>query len=96
MHRILIALLLFAIPPAAHAFPTFATGEGFRGAELMTPEERHAHVERIRSMQTFAECRSYVDAHDAEIERRAGEQRFVLPHRVGDPCEVMRFFGRIK
>ncbi len=96
MYRILPVLLLSLAPLAAHAFPTFAKGEGFRGAELMTQEERQAHVSYVQSVKTFDECRAYMDSHDQEIERRAQAQHVTLPGRLGDPCQVMRFFGRIK
>ena len=98
----LFALLLTALAcQGAHAFPTYASGDGFRGAELMTPEERKAHVAKMQSFHTFEECQAYTAAHEAEIQKRATEQHVVLPPKNtsvfgGDPCKVMRFMGRIK
>lgn len=98
----LFALLLIALAsPAVHAFPSYASGEGFRGAELMTPDERKAHVAKMQSFKTFDECHAYTDAHEAELQRRAAAQHVTLPARNtsvfgGDPCQVMRFMGRVK
>lgn len=98
-----LAVFLFAVlaSTAAHAFPTYASGDGFRGAELMTPEERKAHVARMQSFKTFEECQAYTAAHEADIQKRAAARNLVLPPRNtsvfdGDPCKVMRFMGRIK
>lgn len=97
-----IALLLIALAsPAAHAFPSYANGEGFRGAELMTPEERQAHVAKMQSFQSFDECEAYTAAHEAELQKRAAAQHVTLPPKNtilfdGDPCKVMRFMGRVK
>lgn len=96
-----LALLIALASPAAHAFPSYASGEGFRGAELMTPDERRAHVARMQSFHTFDECEAYTAAHEAELQKRAAAQHVTLPAKStglfdGDPCKVMRFMGRIK
>lgn len=98
----LIALLFVALASqSAHAFPTYASGDGFRGAELMTPDERKAHVAKMQSVQTFDECEAYVVAHETELQKRAADRHVTLPAKNttlfdGDPCKVMRFMGRIK
>lgn len=101
MKRLIVLLLTTLACHAAHAFPSYASGDGFRGAELMTPEERKAHVAKMQSFHTFEECQAYTAAHEAEIQKRASEQHVVLPPKNtsifgGDPCKVMRFMGRIK
>ena len=87
--------------PVAHAFPSYASGDGFRGAELMTPDERKAHVAKMQSFQSFEECEAYTAAHEADLQNRAKAQHVTLPAKSsglfdGDPCKVMRFMGRIK
>ncbi len=101
MKRLFALLLTVLACQTAHAFPSYASGEGFRGAELMTPDERKAHVAKMQSFKTFEECQAYTAAHEVEIQKRAAEQRVVLPPKNtsifgGDPCKVMRFMGRIK
>lgn len=97
-----IALTLIALAsPAAHAFPSYASGDGFRGAELMTPDERKAHVAKMQSFKTFEECEAYTAAHETDLQQRAAAQHVTLPPKKtglfdGDPCKVMRFMGRIK
>jgi hypothetical protein len=100
MPRLVAVLVLAAAcvfsAQAALAFPTYAGGEGFRGAELMSREERQAHVARMQSMQTYAECEAYLAGHETELQQRAQAAGRSLPARGADPCAVMRFFGRIK
>lgn len=92
---LLTALLTLGSPLLAHAFPTYATG-GFRGSDLMTSEEVKAHVGKLLAVQTLQECQAYMDAHEAELQKRAQEKHITLPEKGGDPCKVMRFMGRIK
>lgn len=98
----LVALMLIALASqTAHAFPSYASGDGFRGAELMTPDERKAHVARMQSFHTMEECQAYTASHEIELQKRAAAQHVSLPARNtglfdGDPCKVMRFMGRIK
>ena len=94
MKRITLIFLLALASQAANAFPSYALG-GFRGANLMTSDEIKAHVAKLLSMQKFDECESYMDAHEVELEKRAQAQHVTLPEKSGDPCKVMRFFGRV-
>lgn len=101
MIRLYAFLLVALASQAAQAFPTYASGDGFRGAELMTPEERQVHVARMQSFKTFEECHAYIDAHEADLQQRAAARHVTLPPKStgifdGDPCKVMRFMGRIK
>ena len=101
MKRLIAVILTTLACQAAHAFPTYASGDGFRGAELMTPEERKAHVAKMQSFKTVAECQAYTGSHEVEIQKRAVERHVVLPPKStsvfnGDPCKVMRFMGRIQ
>jgi hypothetical protein len=95
MNRTLLVFLLAMACQTANAFPSYATG-GFRGANLMTSDEIKAHVERLMSFKSFTECESYMDAHEQILQKRAQEQHVTLPEKSGDPCKVMRFFGRIQ
>lgn len=94
MKRITLVFLLVLASQTANAFPSYATG-GFRGANLMSSDEIKAHVARLLSMQKFDECESYMDAHEVELQKRALTQHVTLPEKSGDPCKVMRFFGRV-
>ena len=80
----------------AWAFPWYAQGDNFRGAQLLTPDERKAHVGRLQGMKTFEECRGYMHAHYLELDKRAREKGVSLPAVQGDPCEVMKTMGRIR
>lgn len=95
MNKLLPALLFLAAGPAL-AFPWYSSGDGLRGGELMTPEERQTYAGKLPTLQSWDECRAYVDAHNQEIDRRAQAKGITLPPVSGDPCKVMRGFGRIK
>ncbi|KAF0101564.1 MAG: hypothetical protein FD187_1884 [bacterium] len=93
IHLLFAALLLSG---QAFAFPWYAQGENFRGAQLMTPEERKIHIARLQGMKSFEECRGYMNAHYLELDRRAKEKGALLPPVQGDPCEVMKTMGRFR
>lgn len=95
MKHILALFLLTLASSASQAFPTYATG-GFRGADLMTADEVKTHIGRLLGMQTMSECTTYMDEHEAVLQQRAKEHQVTLPAKGGDPCQVMRFMGRIR
>lgn len=84
-----------AASTAAYAFPQYATG-GFRGSELMTADEQAAHAKKLQDMQSYAECNVYMTQHRQEVDRRAAAKGTTLPTVRGNPCDVMRTFGRVK
>jgi len=92
----LIALMALCLSASAYAFPWYASGNGIRGAQLMTPEERQAHVARLQGMKSLPECEAYWTAHNQDIDVRAKKQNVQLPPVQGDPCQIMVQFGRIK
>jgi hypothetical protein len=53
------------------------------GAQLMTPEERQAFVEKMRSARTPEERQELAEANRAEMEKRAKEKGITLPPRRG-------------
>jgi len=80
----------------AMAMPWYAQGDNFRGAQLLTPDERKQHVARLQAFKSFAECKDYMQGHYLELDRRARERGASLPPVRGDPCEVMQTMGRIR
>lgn len=94
--RSILMMCLAGVAMQAWAFPWYASGDHFRGAQLLSPEERKAHVSRLQGMRSFDECRTYMQAHYLEIDRRAKEKYVALPPVQGDPCEVMRTMGRFR
>jgi hypothetical protein len=96
MKHLAATLALCLVAASAHGFPWYASGDNIRGAELMTPQERQAHVARLRSMKTLAECQAYWDAHNSELDARAAKQQIKLPPPQGNPCEAMARMGKIR
>ncbi len=97
MHpRITLLLALLSVSQMVAAFPWYASGDNFRGAKLMTPEERKQHVSRLQSMRSFSECKDYMHAHYVDLDKRAQAANVVLPPVQSDPCEVMRTMGRFR
>jgi hypothetical protein len=64
------------------------------GFELMTPEERAAHRDYMRSLKTVEECTAYVAAHQAAMAARAAEKGITLPQPQVNMCERMQARGR--
>jgi hypothetical protein len=67
------------------------------GWQLMTPEERIEHQNKMRSFKTYDECKSYQEEHHKQMEARAKEKGVTLPPmgpRYG--CDNMKARGYIK
>jgi len=94
--RSILMVVLGVLSMQVWAFPWYAGGDNFRGAQLLSPDERKVHVSRLQNMRSFDECRTYMQAHYLELDRRAKEKYVVLPPVQGDPCEVMRTMGRFR
>jgi hypothetical protein len=94
--HIIVSAMLMLFSSSVWSFPWHAQGNSIRGAELMAPEERKAYVSRLLNMKTADECKSYMQAHYLEIDKRAKQRNVVLPPVQGDPCEVMMRMGRVR
>ncbi len=57
------------------------------GMALMTPEERSAHRDRMRGMQSREECLAYVAEHHAQMMERAKAKGQTLPEPRNRMCE---------
>jgi hypothetical protein len=95
MKKILILPLLLCAGQAL-AFPWYSSGDNVRGAQLMTAQERKGYATSLPNMKSMDECRSYMNAHNLELDKRAKERGVTLPPISGDPCAVMQTLGRIK
>ncbi len=95
MKNLIVIVGLMLASTAVHAFPQYVSG-GFRGSDLMTAEEQAAHAKKLQDMQTYSECNVYMTQHRQEIDRRAAAKGVSLPTVRGNPCDVMRTFGRVK
>jgi len=51
------------------------------GWMMMTAEERQAHKQRMTGMQTYADCKAYMDQHHADMVARAKERGMAMPAR---------------
>lgn len=68
------------------------------GWQLMTPQERTEHQNKMRSFQTYEECKAYQEEHHKLMEARAKEKGVTLPAWKRGPygCENMKTRGFIK
>lgn len=71
-------------------------GGGRGGMKLLTPEERQAHRQKMRSLKTLEECQTYVAEHHKLIVDRATAQGLTPPVATADPCGRMKARGLIK
>ncbi len=56
------------------------------GYGLMTPEERAAHQQKMRSFTNREECQAYVAEHHAEMAKKAQAKGMNLPSPRGGAC----------
>ncbi len=63
------------------------------GQQLMTPEERTAMREKMRSAQTTEERQKLAEANHAEMERRAKDKGITLPQAHGPRAGFGRNFA---
>ena len=67
------------------------------GWQLMTPEERTEHQNKMRSFKTYDECKAYQQEHHTQMEARAKEKSITLPAMgSGYGCDNMKARGYLK
>ena len=96
---ILAGLLLATLGagPAEARGPWAASQGNTVGWQLMTPEERVEHQNKMRGFKTYDECKAYQDEHHALMEARAKEKGVTLPtkpRRYG--CDNLKAHGYLK
>lgn len=67
-----------------------------RGWTLMTPDERAAHREKMLSLKTYDECKTFQTEHRATMEARAKEKGTTLPVPRQNVCDRMKAGGLVK
>ena len=65
------------------------------GWSMMTPEERRAYSDKMRSFLAADECRSYNQQHMAEMQARAQERGRSVNSAATDPCTLLQQQGII-
>jgi hypothetical protein len=77
--------------------PGYGQGKGYGpggGAQLLTPEERAQHREKMHSFTTVEQCNAYFAEHQKLIAERAKEKGLAAPTGPrGNPCERMKARG---
>ena len=92
--------------PGAEPTPGMGMGPGMRsgrgpsaqwgtdftpGWSMMTRAERNEHRERMRSMKTYEECKTYIDQHHEQMAARAKEKGGKpLPQPRRDACARLK------
>ena len=87
-------------PPAASSKtpPGNAWGPGPKnnpGWNMMTPEERERHMQKMHDMKNMDECKAYMDEHHKQMTARAKEKNQPAPPMKGDPCMRMQSQGML-
>ena len=103
MNRLTITTVGLALAVALAAGPALARGPlgansgNTWGWQLMTPQERVEHQNKMRSFTTYDECKAYQEAHHQAMEARAKEKGVTLPTTAGGyGCDNMRARGFLK
>ncbi len=68
------------------------------GWQLMTPEERVEHQNKMRGFKTYDECKVYLEEHRKLMETRAKEKGVTLPamRPSAYACDNMKAQGFLK
>jgi hypothetical protein len=66
------------------------------GYQLMSPEERTAHRDKMRTTKTYDECKALQEGHHKAMEVRAKEQGKTLPAPGNNGCDRMKASGYFK
>ena len=67
--------------------------DNVRGWQIMTPEERTAHQEKMWSFKTCEECKASQEQHHKQMEARAKEQGKTLVAPRYNACDQMKAQG---
>lgn len=82
----MMAMLGAAVSVAYSAdTPPAAANSEVYGWQLMTPEERAAYHDRMRSLRTLEERQRFRDEHHQQMARRAKERGVTLPEMPRGP-----------
>jgi hypothetical protein len=95
-HRIFMSLI-FGLVLTTNAWatgPWHAAGQNTAGWQFMTPDERIEHQRRMRSFETYEECKAYQSAHHARMAERALREGVVLERNEESGCEQLRQRGK--
>lgn len=92
----IVLLILMSIPGIAAAGPWHAAPQNTSGWYYMTPEERIEHQRRMRSFQTYEDCKAYQAQHHAELARRALQHGVELQAHAESGCEQLRKRGHFQ
>jgi hypothetical protein len=60
------------------------------GWALMTPAERTEHQQRMRSIKTYEECKTYMEQHREQMAARAKEKGKALTQPRRDACAGLK------
>jgi hypothetical protein len=66
------------------------------GYQLMSPEERTVHRDKMRATKSYDECKALQEAHHKAMEVRAKEQGKTLPAPRNNGCDRMKARGYFK
>jgi len=66
------------------------------GYQLMSPEERTAHRDKMRATRTHDECKALQEEHHKAMEVRAKEKGATLPAPRNNGCDRMKARGYVK
>ena len=66
------------------------------GYQLMSPEERNVHRDKMRATKTYDECKALQEDHHKAMEIRAKEKGKTLPAPGNNGCDRMKARGYFK
>ncbi len=96
MLRILLLSTLVGTLDAVAAGPWHAAEPNTSGWYYMTPNERVEHQRRMRSFETYEECKAYQAEHHVKMAERTRQKGIELQPRVESGCDQLRRRGKFQ
>jgi|SRR6187399_1016609 len=85
-----LATAAFAADPQPTSRNSCCSAKDTAGWEMMSPDERRMHQERMGGFKDAGSCQAYMKEHHKNMEERAKQKGMKPPHDSGHGCDSMR------
>ena len=83
------AIPAFAADPQPAAKGSCCSAKDTAGWEMMSPDERRMHQEKMQGFKDAGSCQAYMKEHHKMMEERAKEKGMAMPRESGHGCDHM-------
>jgi opacity protein-like surface antigen len=84
------ATAAFAADPQPAAKGSCCSAKDTAGWEMMSPDERRMHQDKMGGFKDMGSCQAYMKEHHKSMEARAKQKGMKPPHDSGHGCDSMK------